>query len=168
MSSINDTVDTLKQRWQQLSRREQILAAASVATIGLWLIWQLIIMPLANQQTVAEKRLATSEQQLQKIIEQASAIVTLRAKGSKPRVLINTPMDRVINQTAPEFKLTVERVKTLQNGLEVDMGSAQFDLFMAWLVKLEQEGGIRVTDLQVNATDTPGQVEITRLQLERS
>ncbi len=167
-NTINNTINTLKQRWQQLSRREQIVAATAGVAISLWLIWQLIVMPLANHQALAEKRLAASEQQLQKIIKQANAITTLRASGSKPQAFLTTPMDRVVNQTAPDFKLTVERVKSLQNGLEVALGTAPFDLFMAWLIKIEQEGGIQVTDLQINATDTPGMVEIKRLQLERS
>ncbi len=167
MNTLEHTFQGLKERWNKLSRREQYLTIAGSLMIFIWLMWQMVVMPLANRQQMAENRLVASYKQLEQIKQQANQIVRLKAGGSRLAPHLNTPMDRVINQTAPAFQLTIERVKNRQNGLEVAMGAARFDRLIAWLVKLEQESQIQVAEIQLDATAQPGVVEVKRLQLER-
>ncbi|WP_263079731.1 type II secretion system protein M [Endozoicomonas sp. Mp262] len=167
MNTLEHTLQNLKERWTQLSRREQYLSIVGGGAILLWLIWQMLVMPLANRQQMAENRLAANYRQLEQIKRQANQIVQLKASGSRLAPNLNTPMDRVINQTASVFQLTIERVKNRQDGLEVAMGTARFDRLMGWLIKLEQESRIQVAEIQLDSTDQPGIVEVKRLQLER-
>ena len=167
MNTLEQSLQSIKERWGQLSRREQALSATATVLISIWLVWQLLVTPLADRQSMAEARLMANHKQLEQIKQQASEIVRLKASGSTLAPHMNTPMDRVINQTAPAFQLNIERVKNRQDGLEVSMGTARFDRLIAWLVKLEQESRIQVSDIQLDATSTPGIVEIKRLQLER-
>ena len=160
-------LEPLLERWRQLSQRERYLSIAGTVLIGIWLAWQLIVNPLAQRQTMAEARLAANYKQLEQIKQQANEIVRLKASGSTLAPSSNQPMDRVVNSTASAFQLTIERVKNQQEGIEVDMGNARFDRLMAWLVKLEKDSRIQVSELQLNATGTPGVVEVKRLQLER-
>ncbi|MBO9482794.1 MULTISPECIES: type II secretion system protein M [Gammaproteobacteria] len=157
-------------RWRQLSRREQWLTATALVTLFIWLIWQGLMTPLAEQQALAEKKVAASRAQLTQIQQQAEQVLSLRASGATARPVSNMPMDQTVHQLAGRYQLVIQRVQRA-NGqdetLDIDLANARFDKLIGWLTTLEQQHRIKVASIQLEATDTSGFVEVRRLQLER-
>ncbi|KEI73320.1 type II secretion system protein GspM [Endozoicomonas elysicola] len=174
MSVLTNTFSELKpfwqsinNRWQQLSQREQWLTSAALVTLFIWVIWRGLVAPLSEQQALAEKKLAASRAQLSMVHQQAQQILSLKAAGATARNISNAPMDQVVHQLAGKYQLVIQRVQNRGEMLDIDLANTRFDTLMDWLTMLEQQHRIKVKNIQLESTDTSGSVEVQRLQLER-
>ncbi|WP_062263106.1 type II secretion system protein GspM [Endozoicomonas arenosclerae] len=172
---MNGILELFNERWQQaqsywngLSRREQQLCMVGGAAIIVWVIWQGILNPLAERQQAAEQRLAASQKLLLSIQEQANEIVSLRqGQPGKTRYLV-LPLDEMVNRTARDYNLRITGVRSVRDTLQVDLDTVGFDRLLEWLVNLEQQGGVEIRELEVEAADKPGQVNVNALRIQKS
>lgn len=172
---MNDIMEGFNERWQQaqsfwrgLSRREQQLCMVAGAFVIVWCIWQGILNPLSERQLAAERKLLASQKLLASIREQASEIVRLRqGQPDKGRYLV-LPLDQMVNKTAKDFDLRITGVRTVRDSLQVDLDTVGFDRLLAWLVKLQQQGGVEIRELEVEAAEKPGHVIVKALRIQRA
>lgn len=168
---LQPPLNTLRQlaghHWQQLSRREQWLLVGALVTLLAWLIWQGVFVTLSERQQQAEQTLRVSEQQLARVRGQAAQIQQLRASGAVHSTTNNQPMDTVVHSLASRYRITIERVGYEGELLSVGLAPARFEDLLQWLAALAQQQGIVVRSLSVQASDTPGVVEVGGIDFER-
>ncbi|KEQ18477.1 type II secretion system protein GspM [Endozoicomonas numazuensis] len=165
---LNGLWQQVQSYWNGLSRREQQLCMVGSAAIIVWIIWQGILNPLAERQLAAERKLVASQKLLLSIQEQASEIVNLRqGQPDKTRYLV-LPLDQMVNRTARDFDLRITGVRSVRDSLQVDLDTVGFDRLLEWLVNLEQQGGVEIRELEVEAAEKPGQVNVNALRIQRA
>ncbi|WP_448218714.1 type II secretion system protein GspM [Endozoicomonas sp. 2B-B] len=172
---MNNIVESFNEGWQQaqsywrgLSRREQQLCTVAGAFIIVWSIWQGILNPLSERQLAAERKLVASQKLLASVEKQANEIVILRqGRPDKSRYLV-LPLDQLVNRTAKDFDLRITGVRTVRDSLQVDLDTVGFDRLLAWLVNLQQQGGVEIRELEVEAAEKPGHVIVKALRMERA
>jgi type II secretory pathway component PulM len=47
------------------------------------------------------------------------------------------------------------------------MDTVGFDRLLEWLIKLEQQGGVDIRELEVKSTGKPGQVNVDALRIQK-
>ena len=166
-TGVKPVLQSLYNRWQQLSQREQWLVSAALLSLLVWVIWQGVIVSLADHQVMAEKKMVASRTQLTLIQQQAEEVVRLRALGATAYSDRSTPMDRVVHQLASRHKLTLQRVKNRGDVLEIGLADVQFNQLISWLTTLDQQYRIQVKSIRLESTDIGGLVAVERLELER-
>lgn len=172
---MNNIVEGFNERWRQiqsywrgLSRREQQLCMVAGALVSVWIIWQGILNPLSERQLAAEQKLAASQKLLASIQQQANEIVSLRqGQPDRTRYLV-LPLDQMVSSSAKDFDLHITGVRTVRDTLQVDLDTVGFDRLLAWLVKLEQQGGVEIRELNVEVAEKPGHVNVNALRIARA
>lgn len=153
--------------WAGLSRRERRIVLVAVPVLLLWLVWQLIVMPLEHNRQMAEQRLASHHEMLARVKQTASEIVQLQGTGARVVPSSTGPLDQLVNRTARPHQLKVTGMKSKQGLLQVSLGDAPFDQLLKWVTELEQSHGVTLKQLRVKKTGKAGIVQIDRLELTR-
>lgn len=156
-------MEELKQKFHQLSEREQWLVGVSavVVIIGMfyWLLWS----PL--NKAIESDRLAVSNQQalLSWVQKNANRAIQLRASASNGS-RFNGSLPQAVNQTAAVQKIAITRMQPQGEELQVWVDQAPFNDVLSWLTAM-QKMGISILDVDLAEADQPGLIKIRRLQL---
>ncbi|MGI2260923.1 type II secretion system protein M [Shewanella sp. GXUN23E] len=158
-------MDNIKIWWAGLAPREQqmLSAAAIVGLIGVlyWGIWT----PIANAQENAGRQLQAEQQTLAYVKQTAGKIMSLRQSGGKSG--FTGSMSALVNSTAGKYGLEITRMQPQGNKIQLWMDDVPFDALMGYLNELVQQQGLALDNLDVSATDTPGYVQVRRIQLSQ-
>lgn len=156
-------MEELKQKFHQLSEREQWLVTVSavVVIIGIfyWLVWS----PL--NKAIETDRLAVSNQQilLSWVQKNANRAIQLRASASNASRFSGS-LPQAVNQTAAQLKIAITRMQPQGEELQVWVDQAPFNDVLSWLTAM-QKMGISILDVDLAEADQPGLIKIRRLQL---
>ncbi|MBV7316701.1 type II secretion system protein M [Shewanella sp. NIFS-20-20] len=156
---------TLKSWWQSLAQRERQMVAAAVVVIiigvGYWGIWS----PITNALSDAEQDLQVQQQNLLYAKTTANQITALRQSGqqSTRRGSIST----IVTKAANDYQLEISRMQPQGNSIQLWMDDVPFNTLISFLDKLVQEQGLSLDSLDVSETDTPGIVQVRRIQLSQ-
>ncbi len=152
------TLDSLRDRYQQMSSREQrLVLAGGVAAIAILLL--AVILPMHRSATALDSRVARKQADLAWMQGMAP---TLAAAGPAPSVPGNQEsLVVVIDRSARESGLAQALTGSQPSGdgaLRVQLEKAEFNNLVAWLARLASQNGVRVETASIDATGEPGQV----------
>lgn len=151
--------------WQNLSERERKLLSAGGILVFIavlyWGVWSPVADSLEAQQTAVESQ----QRQLGWMQQQAAEVVQLRSRGSRTKS--SGSLSAVVNRTARELGITLSRIQPQGTSLQVWIDDVPYNQLINWLGTLRSQQGITAASLDLNATDTAGQVKVRRLLLTR-
>lgn len=152
--------------WQGISPREQTMVAGIGGFSVLVILYLLVINPLvtrfdeATQQLKIEKELSTW------VSNHSSQLKALRSQnGSAANTSL--PLNQVVTNSVRRFNLEIERLQPQQKDLQVWLKPMPFDSLVRWLEQLSQTSAVKVKFIELAGSETPGVVEVKRLQLGR-
>ncbi len=159
-------MDKLKQKFHQLSEREQRLMLISAVAIAIGAFYWLVWAPLNT--SLAQERIALENQQslLSWVEKNANKVIQLRGSG-KASASFNGSLPQAVNRSADKLGIAISRMQPQAEELQVWVDQAPFNDVLAWLQELEDQG-IVILDLDVAEADVPGYVKIRRLQLGKA
>ena len=153
-------LETLSSRRTRLSawlaertpREQALLGAASLLAIAFLLV-TLVWKPLSASRAAALADIRTYE------------AVSAQIKAGGPRLaqrasLARTPSGTLITQTAAQAGLTLRRLEPEGAQTVVTLEDVEFDKVMAWLERLQREGGLGVAALKLDRRPAPGIVNV--------
>lgn len=159
-------MNTLLQKFRQLSEREQRLVVLVAAFMALLLFYLLVWSPL-NQSVQRNQAAIESQQELLSWVQQnANRIIQLKQSGSTAS-RFNGSLTQAINQSANQNDIMITRMQPQGDQLQVWVDEADFNKVLTWLEAIENQG-IVILDADFSETSTPGKIRIRRLQLSKS
>ena len=159
-------MDKLKSTFLQLSDREQRLVIISavlvLVAIFYWGIWSPLNTSLERDQTAVKNQ----TELLDWVQKNANRAVQLRSGGVN-KASFSGSLPQVVNQSANSMKIAISRMQPQGDELQVWIDQAPFNDVLSWLQSLEKTG-VSILDMDIVASDLPGQVKIRRLKLGKS
>ncbi|WP_409158910.1 type II secretion system protein GspM [Pectobacterium sp. B2J-2] len=161
-------MNELRQRWRAMSQRERQLMGVCAAVLLLCLVYYVIFQPWQLREEQWERTISREQQTVNWIQKQASSIPQgNQAKGENSQQDVSLPI--LISQSTKRYGLSVVRLQPQGNQASVTLAQSDFTSLLRWLSELEQQSGVKVLSLDVNAVEqSPGIVDVTRLVLERA
>ena len=160
-------LNVAKQKYQQLSEREQKLAQLSAVVVVISLFYWLVWAPLNN--ALEQNRKVVKEQTalLQWVQSTADKAVQLKRSSSGKTTNFSGSLPQTVNQTAQRFNIAISRMQPQGDTLQIWVDKVAFNDVISWLHDLESKG-ISILDADFTDTDTSGQVKVRRLLLGKS
>lgn len=156
-------MEQLKQRFAQLSEREQKMVTIAVAFVTIGLLYALVYAPISN--SIETNRLAVKNQSelLTWVKQNANKVIQLRSSNSGSNSF-NGSLPQAVNQTAARFDITITRMQPQGDEIQVWVDNARFNDVIAWLNAIEQTG-ISIVEADIAESDIPGNIKVRRLKL---
>jgi general secretion pathway protein M len=132
--------------WQQLAPREQMMVAGCAVFIVLALIWSMVIQPLYTGRTQLAQEVATKQGQLANFQELAGRIAPTSVSGASPNPGNNDESIVVIIDRTTRNRAIASYLKRNQPegtaGVRLRFEGAPFDELVEWLGELSQSYGL--------------------------
>ncbi|MFC3138131.1 type II secretion system protein M [Shewanella submarina] len=158
-------MENFKAWWAGLAQREQqmLSAAAMVGVIGVlyWGIWT----PITNAEEDARRQLQAQQQTLSYVKQTANKIMSLRQSGGQ--AAFRGSLSSAVTGSAAKYGLEITRMQPQGDKIQLWMDDVPFDALLGYLNELVQQKGLALDNLDVSSTDTPGYVQVRRVQLSR-
>ncbi|MFQ3234581.1 MAG: general secretion pathway protein M [Paraglaciecola sp.] len=159
-------MNKIKQKYSQLTEREQRLVLLSVIVVVIGLFYWLVWAPLNHSITTNHRAVEQQQQLLTWVQKNALKAVQLRsAKGMAAN--FNGSLPQAANKTAAQADIPISRMQPQGEELQVWVDQAPFNDVLSWLQALEKMG-INILDLDIAEADVTGYVKIRRLKLGKS
>tara|TARA_B110000902_G_C13998993_1_gene471916 strand:+ start:247 stop:726 length:480 start_codon:yes stop_codon:yes gene_type:complete len=159
-------MDKLKSTFLQLSEREQRLVIISavlvIVAIFYWGIWSPLNTSLERGQTAVNNQ----TELLAWVQKNANRAAQLRRSGDN-NTRFSGSLPQAVNQSASRMKIAISRMQPQGDELQVWIDQAPFNDILSWLQSMEKTG-VSILDIDITASDLPGQVKIRRLKLGKS
>ncbi|MCJ8319698.1 MAG: type II secretion system protein M [Colwellia sp.] len=155
----------MKEWWQQLNEREQILVAVMGSFIGVFLLYSFIWQPLNENLVKAEKKLVRQQALLSWVNENTARYQQLNKNGaSKSKVSLSS----TVNRTSRAHLITVTRMQPQGDDLQVWIDEVAFTSLLEWLEQLSLNEGLQVKGIDLSRGELSGVVKVRRLQLGKT
>ena len=158
-------MENFKAWWNGLVLREKQMVSACgvVLVIGIlyWGVWT----PIANAEDEAQRNLEGQQSTLNYVKQTANRIAGLKQSGSSNA--FRGSLSAAVNQTAGAFGLEITRMQPQGNKIQVWMDEVPFDTMLNYLNELVQNKGLSLESLDLAESDTPGYVNVRRIQLSK-
>ncbi|GIU45466.1 type II secretion system protein M [Shewanella sairae] len=158
-------MENFKAWWNGLVLREKQMVSACgvVLVIGIlyWGVWT----PIANAEAEAQRNLEGQQSTLNYVKQTANRIAGLKQSGSSNA--FRGSLSAAVNQTAGAFGLEITRMQPQGNKIQVWMDEVPFDTLLNYLNELVQNKGLSLESLDLAESDTPGYVNVRRIQLSK-
>lgn len=161
----------MKGWWQSLQTRERLLVQIAAAIAALFMLWLLVLRPLAQAEVELQLGVETLRNQVAEAAQSAKAILAARNAGmiaTAPASQGGPSLMALADSSARDAGLS-SALKRLQpegeNQVKLEFEAADFDALVAWLERLDRQDGVVVTEWSVDRALAPGVVN-ARLTLE--
>lgn len=145
--------------WEERVPRERLLLFAMMVVLGVWLALVAIWQPLQ----AARSRLGDQ------IVRYQGALSVLQSQPVVAAPVLapdDRPLNIVITETAAAYQLTIRRLEPDGQRVRVVLDEVVFDSVILWLEAVQQDHGLRVTEIEMTRRPAPGVVNAT-LAVER-
>jgi len=147
----------MKEYLASLQQRERnlvyLMAAALLIALGYFAAYQ----PLENKLQRAASSLER-EISLQQWLEiNGTKLAKLRAEKGKGNSSSGA-LDQLVNSSARQFGLTINRLQPQNKKLNVTLENAKFKSVLQWLEQLQQQHGLTLENVDFRAESAPGMV----------
>lgn len=152
----------LQQWFDQLKRSEQMLLASCALVLVLYLVYQLLIAPLAWQQQQLQRSNEQARQTLVRVRELAAQYRQQSASGQGTDTSRQRSLSQIVDETVVRHQLAMKRFQPSSNGdASVRFENTAFTQFLAWLYEIETAHPVVVKDLSVSPASGSGLVNIS-------
>lgn len=159
----------MKDWLESLESRERMLLAAGAALLALLLIYVLVLAPIRTDYQQLKKSVTEQQATAAWMQESAQIIQSLGSSdGGAARGLGGRSLLSVTDATARASGLgpALKRVEPEGgNSVRVWLEGASFDVFIKWLVTLNNQHGVAASSVTLERNEAAGQVD-ARLTLE--
>lgn len=157
----------MKSGWQQRQRQEQILLLG----VGLLLLMVLlnlqVLQPLRQhwqqlktQTNRLETQLAWMQQEAPKLMAEGSDLPPVKGAGDV--------LPDVLNRTASSWQLKLVRIEPLGSKAQLTLdGPLPFEKLVSWCEQLNEQYGVSVARIEIEASQTPSMVLVKQLVFTR-
>ena len=142
-----------------LAPRERNLVYVAAAFLGIAIVYFAIVLPVTSAARHREARIVQKTSDLAWMRQVAPQVMAAAAAGSG--MASDESLVVLVDRTARESGIGSsirDQTPAGQNGLQLRLEGAPFDLLMAWLANLQQQHGVRVDGAIIGATNAPGLV----------
>jgi type II secretory pathway component PulM len=150
----------VRQWFSQLNQREQLSVLVLAIALGLYLLYMLVWIPLADRREQLAQQNQSMATSLQRVDAMVSEIMLLRegqGSGNAQRNLTS-----LVNQSTGRFGLQVTRLQPNSRGdIQVRLEGAAFDKVLGWLDEIENREGLLVTEVAITQAGSAGRVNAT-------
>ncbi len=149
-------IEPWRGRWNALGTRERRALGTLAGFLGVALFVVLVWSPVKGGVAAARVRYAAVQSQLPSVQSQAGLVERLRRS---PRVAPATDAAAAVEQAATRHGLR-EQMKRIDpegaRAVRVQIEAAPLAAVMAWLVDLQQQGGVRADTASFERHSSPG------------
>ncbi len=158
-------MNELKDRFLQLSPREQLSLGILFVAVTLTLLYVLLLAPIAkkrDKQLVNNKAVATQHMEVRQL---ASEVLGQQKAGGRGQA----SLAQVTNNSLGNHGLRMEDFNPSGNSnARVRLANVEYNKVMAWLDELENKEGIQVKEVSVTAGDVKGVLATVMVKLYRN
>ena len=152
-------MNQIRQWLDGLAPRERNLVYAAAVLLGIAVVYFAVVLPVTSAARHREARIVQKTGDLAWMRQVAPQVMAAAAAGG------GTASDEslvvLVDRTARESGIGSsirDQTPAGQNGLQLRLEGAPFDLLMAWLANLQQQHGVRVDGAIIGAANAPGLV----------
>jgi general secretion pathway protein M len=152
-------MNQIRQWLDGLAPRERNLVYAAAALLGIAIVYFAIVLPVTSAARHRDARIVQKTSDLAWMRQVAPQVLAAAASGSG--IAGDESLVVLVDRTARESGIGSsirDQTPAGQNGLQLRLEGAPFDLLMAWLANLQQQYGVRVDGAIIGATSAPGLV----------
>ena len=149
----------IRQWLDGLAPRERNLVYAAAALLGIAVVYFAVVLPVTSAARHREARIVQKTSDLAWMQQVAPQVMAAAAAGGG--VASDESLVVLVDRTARESGIGSsirDQTPAGQNGLQLRLEGASFDLLMAWLANLQQQHGVRVDGAIIGAASAPGLV----------
>lgn len=153
---LENWLNPLNARWQQLGRREQLALRILAVLVTLLAVWLVLIQPIRQWRLDAQQQLNSAQATYQSLLQKAPQAM------SSGLVVANTSSDSLnteLRRQANRFGLTIQGFEPDGNLLRVRLDDARYSQVVQWLAALQAQGVV-IDQLTLNGRDQPGRVQV--------
>ncbi|AWB68683.1 type II secretion system protein M [Saccharobesus litoralis] len=154
-------MNKIKQWHSGLAKREQNLVNVASIVLAIGLIFQLLIGPVNDRAAKAQRDLDNKQKLLTWVAENSAKYRAASSSGGKSR----GSLSNIANRTARQAGISISGTKPQGSELQIQLDSVPFNNLMKWLEKLVNQEHVKITMVDISASDNPGEVKVRRLQL---
>lgn len=144
----------IAQWWNGRSGRERMMLAGLLGLIVFSLIHSSLVRPLLTNRAEARARISEYDRALAQL---ANAPVVPQAAQGAP----GAPASTILTQKAAEFGLRIIRIEPKGAAASLILGNTDFAHLLDWIKTVEREGGLALTQAEIERRPEPGIVAAT-------
>ena len=152
-------MNQIRQWLDGLAPRERNLVYVAAAFLGIAIVYFAIVLPVTSASRHREARIVQKTSDVAWMRQVAPQVMAAAAAGGG--MASDESLVVLVDRTARESGIGSsirDQTPAGQNGLQLRLEGAPFDLLMAWLASLQQQHGVRVDGAIIGATSAPGLV----------
>lgn len=152
-------MNQIKQWLDGLAPRERNLVYVAAALLGIAVVYFAVVLPVTSAARHREARIVQKTSDLAWMRQVAPQVMAAAAAGGG--MASDESLVVLVDRTARESGIGSsirDQTPAGQNGLQLRLEGAPFDLLMAWLANLQQQYGVRVDGAIIGAASAPGLV----------
>jgi len=154
----------MKQRWQQLTAREQQLIIVMVTVVIVFLSYSVVWRPL--QQNIAKT--TQKIQQRQQLLTWVKTNTAAYRQAQQHAHLGGGSLTSIVNRTAKANQIIVTRMQPQGDTIQVWINEMPFEQLLTWLDQLSKQEYLQVLAIDITDAKQPGLVQVRRLQLGKA
>jgi len=160
-------IETLLQRWQQLSSRERRLLGVALGFAGMAVLYLALIEPAWNGRDAVRARLPALRDQVAQADLMVGDVRRLSAAAAAaPRPSLQAVRVRLEQSLeSAGLRPALQQIQATESLIDLRFRSVPFAVWMAWLDTALRETRLRVADLSVTRDSEAGLVSV-RMVLE--
>lgn len=152
----------LEKLQQQLSLRDQAMMALLGGALALYLLYQLVLHPLAAANQRLENQNTAAQQSLAAVTQMAAELRALQQNNSTGAAIQGENLTQLIDRTVAANNLRMSRFQPGSGGdVQVRLDNMAFDQVLRWLNELESTQNVTIRELVVAPGSAPGLVNVS-------
>lgn len=153
----------MKDYLQQLNERERLMLIVAVPVVTVLLFYALVWRPMAQQVDVLSQRVAKQHTVLLEMRASAQRVEQLRKQGGVNKSRSNQSLLALVDRTVRQGGLAKALKRVEPDGsdkVKVRLEKASFDAMVNWLESMQNQYGISVDTISVDAQENSGIVNV--------
>jgi type II secretory pathway component PulM len=165
MMHLQETMKSVKSRWQQFSAREKIMILIGGAALFFYLFYALIAMPILTGLDNMRKNV-DSTQKLVSWMQGADQLINELEKTAHKKLTPESPVEllSIVKTGAEESALATSLVDLRQLGedsVELHFKNVNTDKLLAFLMSMLNKYAVHLVAMSVSVSGTPGFADVS-------
>ncbi len=147
---------------QQLSMRDQGMLALLAGALALYVLYQVLLHPLAAANQRLENQNATAQKSLAAVTQMAAQLRVLQQTQTQTTSAQNENITQLVDRTVAANSLRMSRFQPGSSGdVQVRLDNMPFDQVLRWLNELEATEAVTIRELVIAPGSATGLVNVS-------
>lgn len=155
--------EQIKDWWEGASEREQKLLLISAVVVFIGLIYFAMWQPMSDELARKQQSLTNTQQRLTWVDKNSKKLIEAGVGTRKASNKSN--LSQLINKTAKRYQINISRIQSRDGKVDVWINSAEFDQFVEWITKLQNQYGVFAQTVDISRGKEKGLIKVSRLSL---